>query len=106
HLLSPPLAPPTPPLLPYTTLFRSHPDPRDRAAHARDRRGIRERPGIERPLPPDREVRRRRLAGEGQVLLDVASCNGEVLLYRRRDRKSTRLNSSHRTISYAVFCLK
>src|SRR5207248_9310429 len=32
------------------------------------------------------------------------------LLYRseqlRRDRKSTRLNSSHRTISYAVFCLK
>src|SRR5437867_5919462 len=26
--------------------------------------------------------------------------------YRTRDRKSTRLNSSHRTISYAVFCLK
>src|SRR5207248_10457359 len=26
--------------------------------------------------------------------------------WRRRDRKSTRLNSSHRTISYAVFCLK
>src|SRR5437867_8805248 len=26
--------------------------------------------------------------------------------YRRLDRKSTRLNSSHRTISYAVFCLK
>src|SRR5437867_8207551 len=25
---------------------------------------------------------------------------------RKRDRKSTRLNSSHRTISYAVFCLK
>src|SRR5207248_9950324 len=25
---------------------------------------------------------------------------------KRRDRKSTRLNSSHRTISYAVFCLK
>src|SRR5207248_10608870 len=25
---------------------------------------------------------------------------------RRQDRKSTRLNSSHRTISYAVFCLK
>src|SRR5437867_2655745 len=25
---------------------------------------------------------------------------------RRGDRKSTRLNSSHRTISYAVFCLK
>src|SRR5258708_10567655 len=27
-------------------------------------------------------------------------------LYRRRDRKSTRLNSSHQIISYAVFCLK
>src|SRR5207248_5861679 len=26
--------------------------------------------------------------------------------HRRLDRKSTRLNSSHRTISYAVFCLK
>src|SRR5713101_9260434 len=26
--------------------------------------------------------------------------------YRRRDRKSTRLNSSHMSISYAVFCLK
>src|SRR5207248_4033558 len=35
---------------------------------------------------------------------------GEYLLQRkaprRKDRKSTRLNSSHRTISYAVFCLK
>src|SRR5437773_6814552 len=31
---------------------------------------------------------------------------GHVLGSRRRDRKSTRLNSSHITISYAVFCLK
>src|SRR5207248_5468932 len=30
----------------------------------------------------------------------------EVELRDPRDRKSTRLNSSHRTISYAVFCLK
>src|SRR5437764_9831595 len=29
-----------------------------------------------------------------------------VRVYRMRDRKSTRLNSSHRCISYAVFCLK
>src|SRR5207248_10993663 len=29
-----------------------------------------------------------------------------TLLFQREDRKSTRLNSSHRTISYAVFCLK
>src|SRR3712207_7875492 len=32
--------------------------------------------------------------------------NLEVILPDRRDRKSTRLNSSHANISYAVFCLK
>src|SRR5256885_10636823 len=31
---------------------------------------------------------------------------GDVVLNLRRDRKSTRLNSSHLVISYAVFCLK
>src|SRR5207248_7660107 len=31
---------------------------------------------------------------------------GDLSLDREADRKSTRLNSSHRTISYAVFCLK
>src|SRR5437879_13474237 len=39
-----------------------------------------------------------RLTGTGSWAWNVAS--------RRRDRKSTRLNSSHRCISYAVFCLK
>src|SRR5690554_3570094 len=32
--------------------------------------------------------------------------HGRQYLYRARDRKSTRLNSSHVRISYAVFCLK
>src|SRR5437879_7613106 len=32
--------------------------------------------------------------------------SGLLVYVRRRDRKSTRLNSSHRCISYAVFCLK
>src|SRR5437762_13974385 len=32
--------------------------------------------------------------------------NRKAFLWGRRDRKSTRLNSSHRCISYAVFCLK
>src|SRR5437868_12676082 len=32
--------------------------------------------------------------------------NGEMFTERSRDRKSTRLNSSHVSISYAVFCLK
>src|SRR5207248_6697156 len=40
-----------------------------------------------------------RCAGEGTRALRRAPVD-------RRDRKSTRLNSSHRTISYAVFCLK
>src|SRR5437667_9096900 len=44
------------------------------------------------------------------VAADVLSCGGSnrALVRRRgsRDRKSTRLNSSHITISYAVFCLK
>src|SRR5207244_7074879 len=30
---------------------------------------------------------------------------GQLLAWRKRDRKSTRLNSSHQIISYAVFCL-
>src|SRR5207248_9325618 len=56
--------------------------------------------------PPDR--RQRRLPGpEHQLAPAVADpepcCDRPG---RRRDRKSTRLNSSHRTISYAVFCLK
>src|SRR5260221_9714373 len=34
------------------------------------------------------------------------AAGAEVLLRRRADRKSTRLNSSHTVISYAVFCLK
>src|SRR3970282_2604532 len=37
---------------------------------------------------------------------DPALSGARVLPRRRLDRKSTRLNSSHRCISYAVFCLK
>src|SRR5437867_13050863 len=59
-----------------------------------------------------------RRAGEGQDELDLAllavrelprhlvGAIGQTPLGQERDRKSTRLNSSHRTISYAVFCLK
>src|SRR5437867_6586434 len=74
--------PPRSTLFPYTTLFRS----RARAHRAvRDLRGAR------------RRVSARRVAPRGALTLPHGG---------RLDRKSTRLNSSHRTISYAVFCLK
>src|SRR5690606_39732160 len=38
--------------------------------------------------------------------MDAEFCDYEELLHTYEDRKSTRLNSSHVKISYAVFCLK
>src|SRR5438874_7060784 len=82
--------PPRSTLFPYTTLFRSH---HQDAGHLRWRRlhsrAPHSRVGARR-LPPARLVRRRHLD----------------LLSTAQDRKSTRLNSSHVEISYAVFCLK
>src|SRR5258708_27630102 len=72
--------PPRSTLFPYTTLFRSV--RRLRGPHPGHRLRGRDGPG---PGPEPRA---------GEELLD------------RRDRKSTRLNSSHQIISYAVFCLK
>src|SRR5947208_12030718 len=85
--------PPRSTLFPYTTLFRS-----DATADARDLV-----PGV---LHDDLE---RALAGLDQVavLEDHAVRDPlPVELGPVRDRKSTRLNSSHQIISYAVFCLK
>src|SRR2546426_3443029 len=72
--------PPRSTLFPYTTLFRSA-------------RPIRERAAV-RVIA---RVGQRRKKAREQVAV------GEVEL---EDRKSTRLNSSHLVISYAVFCLK
>src|SRR3712207_7675505 len=79
--------PPRSTLFPYTTLFRS-PPARARAAlpHPAHARPV-------RPAPQVQHIARRRRAGGG--------AGGH-----QRDRKSTRLNSSHANISYAVFCLK
>src|SRR5256885_2794346 len=68
--------PPRSTLFPYTTLFRSG---------GGRRRGRGSRPGGEAGRAPDDRCADTRC---------------------RRDRKSTRLNSSHLVISYAVFCLK
>src|SRR5437867_9738106 len=89
--------PPRSTLFPYTTLFRSL-----REAHV-FRNGLR--------LLGLRHVVLRGLVRIDQehVLhrepLSDRMSNG-IGGDRQRDRKSTRLNSSHRTISYAVFCLK
>src|SRR3712207_6906590 len=80
--------PPRSTLFPYTTLFRSDDGLGDPARLPQ--RGLEVR---------GRDVLAAR--GDDQVLLPAR--DGEEAL---RDRKSTRLNSSHANISYAVFCLK
>src|SRR2546426_1952709 len=87
--------PPRSTLFPYTTLFRSISIERTRTNSNGCRRLIRasgDDPGAVRP-PHARGVPRPDRAGR-----DLAR--------GRTDRKSTRLNSSHLVISYAVFCLK
>src|SRR3712207_8121411 len=87
--------PPGSTLFPYTTLFRS----RLRVDRSGARRSARRRT-------------RRDPQGVGADLLEPGQpLRGRGLLRGRRppraaDRKSTRLNSSHANISYAVFCLK
>src|SRR5438067_5292407 len=69
--------PPRSTLFPYTTLFRSQ------------------------------QRQRRALAGlDGAAVLRAATFPGPPQPLEQQDRKSTRLNSSHVSISYAVFCLK
>src|SRR5207253_10039007 len=96
--LFPPLPPPPPPptLFPYTTLFRSLARPRGRRPAPRClHRGAPARGGGGDPRQSE-PVR------VGELPLDPFV----ERLERSRDRKSTRLNSSHVAISYAVFCLK
>src|SRR5256885_11245382 len=85
--------PPRSTLFPYTTLFRSCP-----------------RSGGN---PQDNGVFRTTAAGAEGWPMDLSEYAFELVrsdealaLHRGRDRKSTRLNSSHLVISYAVFCLK
>src|SRR3712207_7064956 len=80
--------PPRSTLFPYTTLFRS--------VHVLD-------PLVHVPRPGTDLVEGRRLDA---VLLLGASRDGVQPDVGDGDRKSTRLNSSHANISYAVFCLK
>src|SRR2546430_13340586 len=94
--------PPTSTLFPYTTLFRSglsagsirivRIEPQDRVVCDEGLRRLSEglvRGPFRRPTRPVARI----------LLKDRVACVEE-------DRKSTRLNSSHSQISYAVFCLK
>src|SRR5258708_22312074 len=73
--------PPRSTLFPYTTLFRS------------------------RKISTSRSFVYRRIGRKNQQL-PVKKEEFSMLIRNSRDRKSTRLNSSHQIISYAVFCLK
>src|SRR3712207_7134405 len=85
--------PPRSTLFPYTTLFRSAgKQPLDHRPHLRLVRAA----GTDHRLLDER----RRIFSDG----DAARGGGEQ--DDSPDRKSTRLNSSHANISYAVFCLK
>src|SRR2546422_8254064 len=80
--------PPRSTLFPYTTLFRSL-------------RRATTRAGVSWPELPGGPDRLEGVRGPGRGRLDPARPGRAHL-----DRKSTRLNSSHGYISYAVFCLK
>src|SRR2546429_3819448 len=73
--------PPRSTLFPYTTLFRS-------------------------PVVPGQLGRGQRLHARLSIFLSGSRVEGRSDRPLQRDRKSTRLNSSHGYISYAVFCLK
>src|SRR3712207_9026492 len=89
--------PPRSTLLPYTTLFRSD---------------VHRHPPGAQDLPADLDELEA-VGGQAaqplkhpRVLQDATVHALAGLLVPRQDRKSTRLNSSHANISYAVFCLK
>src|SRR3712207_7238221 len=89
--------PPRSTLFPYTTLFRSRRAP---GGQGRARRALR-----------GHLARRAHPRSQGPLPYRIPNLLGRFTTNRRkdsneRDRKSTRLNSSHANISYAVFCLK
>src|SRR2546430_7734493 len=81
--------PPRSTLFPYTTLFRSG-----------------ESAELERWIEGERTRLRQMAARAAAELSQHAERKGNLAQAVEADRKSTRLNSSHSQISYAVFCLK
>src|SRR3712207_8770760 len=86
--------PPRSTLFPYTTLFRSRPDVETLKRELYVLENARDDGRANRPAPEDRNLNEAQTRIVNRVFKGIA------------DRKSTRLNSSHANISYAVFCLK
>src|SRR5690606_41817303 len=91
---------------PSTTLFRSGDVSAVEGAHgARDRAEVASFPQLSGPKRR-RDQRREVVGGGGPAGGQHGAVGGRYRGERSEDRKSTRLNSSHVKISYAVFCLK
>src|SRR5688500_19419478 len=98
-----PARPPrSPPPLPYTTLFRS------RKPHAQHQVSVDAHAWIVLSVGEAQDLvrARERLVELGAVTMHPGEGAQRRKQLRGRDRKSTRLNSSHLVNSYAVFCLK
>src|SRR5688572_31103404 len=93
--------PPRSTLFPYTTLFRSYKNYLLKSYRMEDE----EEPKEKEEKGPENTMLMRKLE---QYFFDKRAVHlwGVVEDKSARDRKSTRLNSSHSQISYAVFCLK
>src|SRR2546430_10159148 len=89
--------PPRSTLFPYTTLFRSLPYAERLAVSMRDR-------ALQKQFLMAEELASPVTRGEAALLGQITPAQWALL--RQEIGKSTRLNSSHSQISYAVFCLK
>src|SRR5205814_10552714 len=105
-LLSPIRIPPRSPLFPYTTLFRSN-ALSDRWPELVTTAGVR-RVAVEAMTLPHLVWEGLRKAAPTVELVPIEGWVEDGRQHKEvsEDRKSTRLNSSHLGISYAVFCLK
>src|SRR2546422_8268357 len=90
--------PPRSTLFPYTTLFRSDPEAEGFGVSG----GSRRKDASQAPLVAFESQRRSETGRDPDVRVETGARLGR----HGGDRKSTRLNSSHGYISYAVFCLK
>src|SRR5437762_4590435 len=92
--------PPISTLFPYTTLFRSN------YLHGSKPRGGPFQSRCTQPVRTDSSLSRIDCATGARAFATPFESSDRYVHPGRGDRKSTRLNSSHRCISYAVFCLK